>query len=224
MVPLIAVVGCKSSGKTSLLVSLTKEIIRRGYQVGMIKHDVHGFEIDYPQKDSYKLKEAGAKVVIISSGKKAALIKDVPREMSLDELNLRYLDGEVDIVLTEGYKKTDKKKIEVYREGISEKLLSEEKELLFLVSDKKFDLNVPIFNFQETNKMADYLENNFLIPKRVSSVDLIIDGKKIPLNIFAEDIIKKTIQGMTSSLKGVGKAKKINIQIKTTDRRPKTKD
>ena len=50
---LISVVGFSGAGKTTLLEKLIHELASRGYRVGTIKHDVHGFEMDKPGKDSW---------------------------------------------------------------------------------------------------------------------------------------------------------------------------
>ena len=46
MVPIICVVGASNSGKTTFLEKLIPDLSRRGYRIGTVKHDVHGFEMD----------------------------------------------------------------------------------------------------------------------------------------------------------------------------------
>ena len=43
--PLVSIVGNSGAGKTTLLEKLIAAITQRGFRVGTIKHDVHGFEI-----------------------------------------------------------------------------------------------------------------------------------------------------------------------------------
>jgi len=100
MIPIISIVGKSEVGKTTLLERLIAELKGRGYRIGTIKHDTHGFEIDKPGKDSWRHARAGSDAVLISSSEKLALIKRVDRERTLDEL-LAYM-GDVDLVLTEG--------------------------------------------------------------------------------------------------------------------------
>ena len=57
-VPIISVVGKSNVGKTTLLEKLLPEIKKRGYRVATIKHDVHGFSIDQPGKDTWKHAQA----------------------------------------------------------------------------------------------------------------------------------------------------------------------
>ncbi|MFH1091248.1 MAG: molybdopterin-guanine dinucleotide biosynthesis protein B, partial [Pseudomonadota bacterium] len=102
-VPLVCIVGRSDSGKTTFIEKLVPELTKLGLSVGTIKHDVHGFDIDRPGKDSWRHKQAGARQTLISSPTKLALIRDTDHDYSLDELT-PYFNG-LDIVLTEGYKR-----------------------------------------------------------------------------------------------------------------------
>ncbi len=86
MPPIISIISKKRSGKTTLLEKLIPELKQRGYRVGVVKHDTHGFDIDHEGKDTYRHKAAGAEAVLISSPWKISLIQDVPEELSLDQL------------------------------------------------------------------------------------------------------------------------------------------
>lgn len=112
--PIISIVGKSDSGKTSFMEELIPRLKEEGIRVATIKHDVHGFTMDRPGKDTYRHKESGAGMVIISSPKRIGLIRDVEEEYSLDRLQELYGEG-FDLILTEGYKREDKPKIEVYR-------------------------------------------------------------------------------------------------------------
>ncbi|MDP2972779.1 MAG: molybdopterin-guanine dinucleotide biosynthesis protein B, partial [Deltaproteobacteria bacterium] len=86
MIPIISIVGKSDSGKTTFIEKLLPELVRRGYRVATVKHDVHGFEVDREGKDSWRHKQAGAHTVIISSPTKVALIRDVEKDLRLDEI------------------------------------------------------------------------------------------------------------------------------------------
>jgi len=63
-IPVISIEGGKSnSGKTTLLVKIIREAKRRGWRVAILKHDVHGFEMDKPGKDTWRHAQAGADIV-----------------------------------------------------------------------------------------------------------------------------------------------------------------
>lgn len=160
MVPVISFVGKSDCGKTTYLEKLISEMKQRGYKVGIIKHDVHGFDIDKPGKDTWRHAQAGADVVCISSPQKMALIKKVDCELTLAEVVQR-IDG-VDIIFTEGYKREGTLKVEVYRQAACGAPLCEEAELLAMVADVTVHKGVPSFSVNDATELADFLEKKFL--------------------------------------------------------------
>ncbi|WP_227761742.1 molybdopterin-guanine dinucleotide biosynthesis protein B [Zhaonella formicivorans] len=161
MIPIISVVGKSDVGKTTLLEKLLPELKRRGYRVATIKHDAHNFEIDHPGKDTWRHAQAGSDVVVISSASKFAIITKTEGEKSLDEL-AEMLPG-VDIILTEGYKRADKAKIEVFRSGSGKQgLLCTPEELLAIASDVPFDLEVPCYDLNDAVGIVDLIEEKYL--------------------------------------------------------------
>jgi molybdopterin molybdotransferase len=162
MAPIVSIVGKSDAGKTTLLERLVSELIAKGHRVGTIKHDVHGFDIDHEGKDSWRHKHAGARIVAISSPKKAAVIRDVETEETIDGLAAKYFQ-DVDIILTEGYKKESKPKIEVFRSQVHDKpLCQNDNHLVALVSDIPLDLGVPRFELDDIKGMGEFLEQRFL--------------------------------------------------------------
>lgn len=136
--PVISIVGKSGAGKTTLLEKVIRRLKEDGIKVAAIKHDAHRFEMDKPGKDTWRMAQAGADVVVISSPEKLAMIAKVNEEKSLDEL-VAMLPDDVDVVLTEGYKRSDKPKIEVYRSEVHKERLCSADELLAIVSDVRWD-------------------------------------------------------------------------------------
>jgi molybdopterin-guanine dinucleotide biosynthesis protein B len=162
MQPIISIVGNSDAGKTTLLEKLIAELAARGYRVGTVKHDVHGFDIDHEGKDSWRHKQAGAHTVVISSPVKVAVVKDAETEETLDSLASQYFQ-DVDLILTEGFKKEHKPKIEIFRSQVHETpLFGENEHLVALVSDTSLDLGVPRFDLDDTKALADFVEERFL--------------------------------------------------------------
>lgn len=71
----IAVCGPSGAGKTTLLEKICQQLSSR-FCIGYVKHDAHAFTIDYPGKDTYRLKAQGATTVFIHDRQKSALIQD----------------------------------------------------------------------------------------------------------------------------------------------------
>lgn len=163
MPPVVSIVGKSESGKTTLIEKLIPALGKRGFKVATIKHDVHGFEMDKPGKDTYRHFHAGARGVAIASDSKMALIKRLEGPISLDEMVERFFP-EVDIVLTEGYKAMDKPKVEVFRKDVSKEPLCTGKDnLIALMGDQRFDhLSCPQFALDDVEALADFLQKKFL--------------------------------------------------------------
>lgn len=162
--PVVSFVSRKNAGKTTFLEKLIAELRRRGYRVGTVKHDAHGFDIDHEGKDTWRHKQAGAGTVVISSPRKIAMIKDRDEEMALDEIVQRFMT-DMDIVLTEGYKKENKPKVEIFRHTMHPAPLHTKAQpgsLVALVSDVAVDLGVPRFDIDAAADVADFLEQRFI--------------------------------------------------------------
>jgi molybdopterin-guanine dinucleotide biosynthesis protein MobB len=162
-VPVVSIVGRSHVGKTTLLEKLIRELKQRGYRVATVKHDVHGFEIDRPGKDSWRHAQAGSDLVIIAGPNRLAMIARTPEEPALDAI-LSRLPVPVDIVLTEGYKRGRKPKIEVARAACGRELLCTAGELLALATDQPYpELPVPQYALDDAAGLADLLEEAYLV-------------------------------------------------------------
>lgn len=160
MAPIVCIVGGSGSGKTTYLEGLIPELTSRGLKVGTIKHHGHDFEMDYPGKDSWRHKQAGSAIAMISSPCRLGLVMDVDHDHRPDELAGFFRD--VDIILCEGYKGEDKPKVEVFRPEVHARpFCIADKNLVALVTDGEVDTRVPCFTFSETRALADLLIERF---------------------------------------------------------------
>jgi molybdopterin-guanine dinucleotide biosynthesis adapter protein len=112
--PIVSFVARSGTGKTTFLEGLIPALLDRGIRVMIIKHDVHGFEVDKPGKDTWRLRKAGARQVLIANAEQMALMGSVDGEQPLRSLIARYA-GSVDLVLTEGYRRSGMPKVLVTR-------------------------------------------------------------------------------------------------------------
>jgi len=119
----IGLAGWSGAGKTTLLSRLIPHFLESGLRVSVIKHAHHSFDIDVPGKDSWVHRQSGATEVLVSSGKRWALMHELrgaaePRLPDLlSKLSL------VDLVVVEGFKSEPHRKIEVHREANGKPLL-----------------------------------------------------------------------------------------------------
>lgn len=161
----VSFVAKSGTGKTTLLEKVIVHLKERGYEVGVIKHDAHRFDIDHPGKDSYRLTAAGADTMLISSPEKLALVKKHPASPPIEELLQSYFT-DMDIVLTEGFKKSSMPKIELHRRERSITLLCRGEEhdptLVAVASDEPLELDVPVLELNDPEMVADFIEQHFL--------------------------------------------------------------
>ncbi len=164
-VTVVSFVAKSGTGKTTLLEKVIAELKKRGYKVGAIKHDAHKFDIDHPGKDSHRLTAAGADTMLISSPEKLALVKRHTVSPPLEELLTTYF-SDMDIVVTEGFKKSPLPKIEIHRKERSPTLLCRGEEhdptLIAVASDEPLELDVPLLDLNDAVQVTDFVEKTFL--------------------------------------------------------------
>jgi len=213
MIPIVSIVGKSDSGKTTLIEKLVPELNRRGYRVATVKHDVHGFEVDREGKDSWRHKKAGAHTVVISSPLKVAMIRDVDHDADLNEIRDRYI-RDVDLILSEGFKRNNQPKIEVSRKEKHRDLLCrKEDNLLAIASDQPFAIGVPCLDLNDAAGLVALIEEKILRVRKQAKVLLRVNGVEIPLSPFVQESIKGTVRGMVSSLKGCAVPQQVDLQI-----------
>ena len=119
----IGLAGWSGAGKTTLVVRLVPELVRRGLTVSTVKHAHHGFDVDTPGKDSHTHRMAGATEVLVASGRRWALMHELRAEPEPTIYELLTKMSPVDLVVVEGYKSEPHRKIEVHRSANGKPLL-----------------------------------------------------------------------------------------------------
>ncbi|MEO1142840.1 MAG: molybdopterin-guanine dinucleotide biosynthesis protein B, partial [Pseudomonadota bacterium] len=105
------IAGWKNSGKTSLVASLVTEISNRGFVVSTIKHAHHAFDLDTPNTDSFKHREAGANEVVLVSGNRWAIQHELRGNPEPDFETVLEKLSPCDLILVEGYKRENIRKL-----------------------------------------------------------------------------------------------------------------
>ncbi len=162
-VPILCFVGRSNSGKTTLIERLLPVLVREGYRIATIKHAGHGFDLDTEGKDSWRLKRAGAKTVLVTSKGSLAMFADVDEEIRVEELRDRYMREGTDLIIAEGWKSDDYPKVVVVRDHVGEVEVSPEG-LLALVSNKPLDRvpgGVPVFHPDDIAGLASIIGKRF---------------------------------------------------------------
>jgi molybdopterin-guanine dinucleotide biosynthesis protein B len=74
-IPVLAVLGRKKSGKTTVIEHLTSELLKRGFSVATSKHIGHGdFSIDTEGSDTWRHSSAGANPAVAVSNNEMSII------------------------------------------------------------------------------------------------------------------------------------------------------
>ena len=156
---LLGLAGWSGSGKTTLISNLIPELKKINISVSTLKHAHEGFDIDKPGKDSYVHRESGAREVLISSNKRFALMHEYHKE-EIDLNNLIKKLSPVDLILVEGWKKENIKKIEIYRKEINKPLLCDkDKNIIALATnDKRIKIkNMMILDLNNYEQIAQFI-------------------------------------------------------------------
>ena len=252
--PIVAVLGQKDSGKTTVIESIVQELTKRGYRIATAKHiDLKGFSIDTEGKDTWRHSTAGANpVVSVSDIETAVLIKNGEERFSLDLL-LRFVP-EVDAVVLEGFSRLvldneyigkilcvkNRQEYEAYREKVRGKMIAfcsrnpTGKQILRLAEDSavlvkrvlkfirrelkflKILGNLPGLDckkcgYKSCEEMAEAIYRgkakiSDCLPVKLRSelkTRITVNDAEIPIQPFVSKIIRNSVLGMVSSLKGV---------------------
>ena len=208
MPPIISIVGKSSSGKTTFLEKLIREITNRGYKIATIKHSHHSIDFDQPNKDSWRHAQSGASATMVSSTTSIQIIKPVERELNIDEL-ARYMGEDFDLVLSEGFSRGNAPKVEVHRKEAGP-LLENASNLIAVATDEPLDTEVKQFSLEDVKGIASLIEEKFLKPSR-ERVSLFINGEKIELSKSAYEAIKNSVLGFVKELEGVKEVETLEL-------------
>ena len=159
----IGLAGWSGAGKTTLVVRLVPELVRRGLTVSTMKHAHHGFDVDQPGKDSHRHREAGATEVLVGSELRWALMHEnrgAP-EPSAAEL-MRHMTP-VDLLIVEGFKREGHDKMEIHRRETGKPLLyPDDPHIVAVLSDEPLpDCPLPVISIDDIGAVADFILSHF---------------------------------------------------------------
>ena len=142
---IFAVSGPSDSGKTGLIVKLINEFIKEKMSVCVLKHDGHDALSDKPGSDTERFYEAGA--VISAAFSDSGNIVRRRETAGLSEMlkRLSGADNPPDFIIVEGMKNSDIPKVEIVRQGISEKPVCDKDSVICIATD-----------FLSPDKLKDY--------------------------------------------------------------------
>jgi molybdopterin-guanine dinucleotide biosynthesis protein B len=151
--------GWSGSGKTSLVVRLLPELIRRGLSVSTMKHAHHTFDVDQPGKDSHTHRQAGATEVLVASASRWALIHEHRGATEPTGAELMKIMAPVDLLLVEGFKREAHDKLEIYRREVGKPpLYPDDPHIVAVASDAPLEgCPLPVLDLDDTAAIADFV-------------------------------------------------------------------
>jgi molybdopterin-guanine dinucleotide biosynthesis protein B len=154
---MISIIGRTTAGKTTFLVALAAELVRRRFRVMTIKHGTHPADIEQKGKDTWRhWHEGRAERVLMEGPGQRVLFERTPVESDPVTLVRRYL-SDADIVLVEGFKREPLPKIEVYRTVAGPKPIFDEAVhdpadwVAMVTDDREYHAPFPVFRFSDTS-------------------------------------------------------------------------
>ncbi len=218
----VALVGYKNSGKTGLAVKLCQELRSRGYKVAAIKYSHH--QLDRQNTDSCRLAQA----CFVAAGltdTETSLVWSEPKALP-DLLPIL----QADVLIVEGGKDlqllprillcTDREQAVQLRLELALGLWREDLDLgLPLINDVSHLADVILKHgfflpgldcghcgFENCSQLAvEIVAGRAGIQDCKTSgpeLQILVNGQPLALNPFVQNIVKSTLQGMLSSLKG----------------------
>lgn len=152
---LLTISGVKNSGKTTLISRLLPELKKKGLRIATIKHDGHNFEPDVEGTDSFIHRKSGAEGVAIYSKNRWMVIREDEKKTELDFIE-EFSD--FDLIILEGFKLSDYKKIEVIRSEVSSKPATKKESVLAYVTDlDRIDRDIVQFGMDDIEEIGDFI-------------------------------------------------------------------
>jgi len=169
--PLIGFCAFSGTGKTTLLTQLIPLLKDANIRLAVIKHAHHNFDVDQKEKDSYKLRHAGASQMLISSSRRWALmteLSDEETELKLNELITQVDHENIDLILVEGFKNEAFAKIELHRPSLGHPIMClDDQNIVAFASDKSCDVpeNIVCLDINAPNEIATFIIEHFNLKK-----------------------------------------------------------
>jgi len=231
--PIIAVVGSRKSGKTTAVEALINGLTRKGYKVATVKHIPEpDFTMDTKGKDTWRHAKAGALVTLSVAPNELTIIKKVDTtKYGLAEI-VKHCEDEADIIILEGFRDLVAQN-PLIPKVIAVKTMEEVQEtskyfkpiIAFVgaIPSKPKRLRIPYIDaLQKPEKLVEIVENKIkpmiIKEKKLkAAITITVDGKRLPLNLFVQKIMRTVVLSMVSTLKDVSIQGDKNVFITITN-------
>jgi molybdopterin-guanine dinucleotide biosynthesis adapter protein len=161
------VTGLSNSGKTTLIEKLIDCFRRDGYIVSSIKHTHHEVTIEQPGKDTWRLREAGAREVVLVGRRDRVQLHNPGNAAEPSLAELVESMAPCDLILVEGFKDWNIPKIEVFRPSLGrDPLWPRVRSVIAIASDERFVCPLPVLDLNRPGEIAAFIEDYCLARAR----------------------------------------------------------
>lgn len=240
----VGVIGYKKSGKTTLVTHLARELTQRGNKIATLKHIVQAKHLDLPFKDTAKHMQYAHQTAAISPAEAAIFfscrrsLEEMIQYLEADLLLIEGFGQEKTFPKIVCFKENSEAKdlfdgLQIGAATFASpskidlgvpvfNILQDVGKIADLVSRLAFklpNLNCGACGYDSCYELAREIikgrKNLEDCPPLTPELQIILNGKPLPLNPFISKMVRKTILGMLSSLKGYRPG---SIQIKIEEK------
>jgi len=164
---LFGFVGRSGAGKTTLITDVIDCLRMDGFTVSAIKRAHDGFDLDRPGKDSWRLREAGCREVMMVGDRRWALLHEYDAEPEPTPLALALRMANVDIVLFEGFRHAPIPMIEVFRPSLDRPMLWPNfPSVVAVASDGEVSCPLPVLELAAPQAVATFVIAHLGLPPK----------------------------------------------------------
>jgi len=265
-IPVLAVLGHKNSGKTTVAERIVSTLIERGFRVAAAKHiSKRGFSMDSEGKDTWRYSAVGANPVIAVSNKETTIkLRMEDDALSLDWMLRVSAENGADVLVIEGFsflilrdKRVGKiicvrnvEEYEEYKEKVEGEVLAycsfkplgesileikgnlqtiideavkfvTKRRRIFSILDYLPGLNCRKCGRSSCLELAEAIyageaSVEECIPLKLKpklKTRIIIKESEVPIQPFVSEVIRRSVLGMISALKGINISGEEDIRI-----------
>jgi molybdopterin-guanine dinucleotide biosynthesis adapter protein len=143
--------------KSELVTRLVEELTGRGVRVSAIRRVSDAVDLERPGSGTWKHRQAGAKEVMIASASRFALLSEMPPDTAEPDVGaLLARMAPVDIVLLDGFRRSNYPKMEVVQAGVVS-LAANDPAILAVTADEPVAADVPYIPLSDIGALADFV-------------------------------------------------------------------
>jgi molybdopterin-guanine dinucleotide biosynthesis protein B len=155
---LFGFIGRSGAGKTTLILDVIAVLRARGFIVSAIKRAHDGLDLDRPGKDSWRMREAGCREVMVAGDRRFALLHEYHDDAEPSPLALAARLEKADIVLFEGFRSAPIPMIEVFRPVLGLPMLwPQHPSVVAVATDDEVDIPLPRLPLHAPAAVADFV-------------------------------------------------------------------